>query len=279
MKKILVPTDFSTFSLNALGVAADIARKANAEVHFLHVVDYPIAAHHLEYFLNTDTGKEFTKKINQQFLEVLQLKSLQGVKIKDVLHYNSPIKGIHHYADKEKVDLIVMGSHGHNKLKDDVFGSNTEKLLRLTDYPLLIVKEVSPDFSINTLVFCSDFAETSVKSYEKIKSLIDVYNPEIHLLKINTRGNFETSKESKKLINQFALNANIHRFTTDIVNAESIEEGVKDYCDEVEPELLVMETHGRTGLSHMILGSITENISKNRKQPVLSLRVGYPEFV
>jgi predicted amidohydrolase YtcJ len=106
MKKILVPTDFSTFSLNALGVAADIAKKANAEVILLHIVDYPIAAHHLEDFLETETGKELTKKINQQFLEVLQLKSMQGVNISTHVHYNSMIKGIHHFADKEKVDVI-----------------------------------------------------------------------------------------------------------------------------------------------------------------------------
>ena len=171
MKKILVPTDFSTYSLNALGVAADIARKANAEVVLLHIVDYPIAAHHLEDFLQTETGKELTKKINQQFLEVLQLKSMQGVNISDHVHYNSTIKGIHHFADKEKVDLIVMGSHGHNKINDYVFGSNTEKLLRLTDYPLIIVKEATVDYSLNTLVFCSDFSDTSVKSYQKIKPL------------------------------------------------------------------------------------------------------------
>mgnify|MGYP000002753955 FL=1 len=278
MKKILVPTDFSTYSLNALGVAADIARKANAEVVLLHIVDYPIAAHHLEDFLQTETGKELTKKINQQFLEVLQLKSMQGVNISDHVHYNSTIKGIHHFADKEKVDLIVMGSHGHNKINDYVFGSNTEKLLRLTDYPLIIVKEATVDYSLNTLVFCSDFSDTSVKSYQKIKPLIDVFHPEIHLLKVITRGNFDTSKNTNTLMNTFAKNAHISGFYSDIITAESIEEGISDFCNEVKPELMVMETHGRTGVSHMLLGSIAENVINSSKQPVLSLRVGYPEI-
>ncbi|MFZ9956843.1 MAG: universal stress protein [Flavobacteriales bacterium] len=278
MKKLLVPTDFSTFSLNALGVAADIAKKAKAEVILLHIVDYPIAAHHLEDFLETETGKELTKKINQQFLEVLQLKSMQGVNISTHVHYNSMIKGIHHFADKEKVDVIVMGSHGHNKMNDYVFGSNTEKLLRLTDYPLIIVKEAIVEYSINTLVFCSDFSETSVKSFEKIKPLIEVFHPEIHLLKVITRGNFDTSKNTNMLMNNFAKNAHMSGFYSDIITAESVEEGIADYCSEVKPELLVMETHGRTGVAHMVLGSIAENVINKTKQPVLSLRVGYPEI-
>ncbi|MFZ9847916.1 MAG: universal stress protein [Flavobacteriales bacterium] len=278
MKKLLVPTDFSTFSLNALGVAADIAKKAKAEVILLHIVDYPIAAHHLEDFLETETGKELTKKINQQFLEVLQLKSMQGVNISTHVHYNSMIKGIHHFADKEKVDVIVMGSHGHNKMNDYVFGSNTEKLLRLTDYPLIIVKEAVIDFSINTLVLCSDFSETSVKSFAKIKPLVEVFHPEIHLLKVITRGNFDTSKNTNMLMNNFAKNAHMSGFYSDIITAESVEEGIADYCNEVKPELLVMETHGRTGVAHMVLGSIAENVINKTKQPVLSLRVGYPEI-
>jgi len=128
------------------------------------------------------------------------------------------------------------------------------------------------------LVFCSDFSDTSVKSYEKIKALIDVFHPEIHLLKVITRGNFDTSKNTNILMNTFAKNAHISGFYSDIITAESIEEGISDFCNEVKPELMVMETHGRTGVSHMLLGSIAENVINSSKQPVLSLRVGYPEI-
>ena len=277
MKKILVPTDFSTFSLNALGVAAAIARKANAEVHLLHIVDYPIAAHHLEDFLKTETGIEATKKINQQFLEILQLKNLEGVKIIDHVHYNSTIKGIHHYADLQKVDLIVMGSHGHNKLNDFVFGSNTEKLLRLTDYPVIIVKQATPDFALNTLVFCSNFEGESKNAFQKIKSLMDVFHPELHFVKIITTAHFETTKNVKTAMAEFAKSTGFKNFVCDIITAENVEEGIQHYCEELNPELLVMETHGRTGLAHIISGSIAEEIIKKRNQPVLSLRIGYPE--
>jgi hypothetical protein len=141
-----------------------------------------------------------------------------------------------------------------------------------------VVKEATIDFSLNTLVFCSDFTETSVKSYQKIKPLIEVYHPELHLLKVITRGNFDTSKNTNSLMNNFAKNAHISGFYSDIITAESVEEGIIDYCNEVKPELLVMETHGRTGISHLLVGSITENAVNQRNQPVLSLRVGYPEI-
>ncbi len=263
MQKILVPIDFSSFSYNALGVAADIARKANAEIHLLHILEAP--------------ATESNDEINKKFLEVLELKSMAGLKIKDAVKIDSILQGIEHYADKNDIDLLVMGSHGKRKTDQHVFGSNTDQVMKNTDLPLLIVKESTPNFSINTVVFSSNFFNEANISFSKVKLLLEVYHPEIHLLKVITPGHSESTDYSMRLMEDFASYNNLKGYFCKIVHAKSVEEGINAYCNEANPELLVMETHGRSGLSHLLFGSISEDIVSKRKQPVLTIKIGSTE--
>lgn len=262
MQKILVPIDFSSYSYNALGVAANIARKANAEIHLLHVLEAPAI--------------ESNDEINKKFLEIIDLKSMSGLKIIHAVKIESIANGIQLYADKNNVELIVMGSHGHRSTHDHIYGSNTDKVLKTTSLPLLIVKESTPDFSINTLVFASNFYNEANLSFNKVKTLLDLYHPEIHLLKVIS-GDLETPEYSAKLMKDFATYNNLKAYFCKTVKAKSVEEGINAYCNEANPELLMIETHGRSQLSHLLFGSISEDVAAHRKQPVLTVRIEEPE--
>jgi nucleotide-binding universal stress UspA family protein len=259
MQKILVPIDFSSYSYNALGVAADIAKKAKAEIHLLHILEAP--------------ATESNDEINKKFLEILELKSMSGLKLINSVKIDSITQGIQHYADKNNIELIVMGSHGHRKSDQHIYGSNTYNVMKSSSLPLLIVKESTPNFTINTAVFSSNFFNEANVSFKKIKALLDVYNPEIHLLKVITPENSETPKYSTRLMEDFAGYNNLTGYCCRIVKAKSVEEGINAYCDEATPELLIIETHGRSGLSHFLFGSISEDIVKKRQQPVLTLKI------
>ncbi|MFM7024122.1 MAG: universal stress protein [Flavobacteriales bacterium] len=259
MKKILVPIDFSAFSFHALGVAADIARKASAEIHLLHLVE--------------DAEKVNNKEINKQFLDVIELKSMAGLKIINALKIESIDEGIEQYATKNKIDLIVMGSHGHRTFHDEIFGSNTDKVMKNSSLPLLIVKESTTDFSINTLVFSSNFYKEASASFKKVKPLLDLYRPEIHLLSVLPENTEEKEEFAKRLMFDFAAEHKLEGYCCRTVTASNIEEGINKYCNQVNPELLMMETHGKSQLSHLLFGSVSEDLAAKRKQPVLTLRI------
>jgi nucleotide-binding universal stress UspA family protein len=260
MQKILVPVDFSSFSYNALSVAADIARKAQAEIHMLHII--------------TKSEEESNTEINKKFLEIFQLKSLAGLKLVDAVKVNTSIaQAVAEYSAKNNIDLIAMGSHGERSIRDEVYGSNTDKIMKSSLLPLLIVKESTPHFELNTLVFCSNFFSEANLSFKRAKSFIELYRPEIHLLKVITPDRFESTAYSLQLMRDFANYNNLSGYTCKIINANSVEEGINYYCNEATPELLMIETHGRSALSHLLFGSVSEDIVAKRKQPVLTLKI------
>ena len=179
MKTILVPTDFSQYALYALKVAASIAKKIKAEINLVHSCNlYTVGKG--QYYVTYN--QEAVKIANEQFDKLVKLDFLKGISIKKHILTNLSIW----QALKEKkfkdTDLIVMGSHGTSGHSDFFIGSNTDKIVRLSDAPVLTIKNEIEDFKIKKMVFASNFFEESCQVFEKIKFFADLYKSHIDLL-------------------------------------------------------------------------------------------------
>ena len=142
MKKLLVPTDFSEQSEYALHVAAQIAKQISAEI----VVTHMMGLHNT--LINTTDNRSaeqalFQLKLSQKNFEAfLDKEYLQGIKVTDTVENQTVFRGINDIVEKNDIDLIVMGSHGTTGLIQDIFvGSNTEKVVRTSDVPVLVIKK------------------------------------------------------------------------------------------------------------------------------------------
>ncbi len=272
MKTILVPTDFSDHALFALKVAASIARKINAEINLVHVYNLPSAEFKQDpYYSNF--YKETKAKANEQLNKLVGLKFLKNIIVKK--HIVTDILMWKIVTDKrfKNADLIVMGSHGTSEFSKVFIGSNTEKVVRLADSPVLTIKNESEDFAVKKIVFASNFFKESYTVFEKIKFFADSYNAHIDLLKVITPKCFESTPYSQKLINDFVKNFNLNKYTINIYNAHNVENGIIDFSNEMNADLIAIETHGRTGIAHLIKGSLTEGVVKHETKPVLSIKI------
>jgi nucleotide-binding universal stress UspA family protein len=156
MKKILVPTDFSKPANIAVEVATEIAKKAGAELTLLHVIEEAVAnSMNVEGQVVADAGWEeklFTMKLiekgRKQMAKLLDNPKLQGVKVKDELRVGSPYHGMNAIITDKKVDLVVMGTSGRSDMEQMIIGSNTEKVVRTANCPVLTIhnKPVTTDF-------------------------------------------------------------------------------------------------------------------------------------
>ena len=106
-------------------------------------------------------------------------------------------------------DLIVMGSHGISGFSKVFIGSNTEKVVRLADSPVLTIKNEIEDFGVKNMVFASNFFEESHTVFKKIKFFADLYKTHIYLLKVITPKEFEPTPVSQKLLNRFINRFNL----------------------------------------------------------------------
>lgn len=278
MKKILVPTDFSKPAMIAAEVAADIAKKANAELTLLHVVEEAVS-NSLNVEGQVSAGgqweeKLFTMKLiekaKKQLTKLVEDSKFEGVKVKQELRVGSPYHGMNTIIVEKKVDLVVMGTAGRSDLEQMIIGSNTEKIVRMSHCPVLTMhaKPASQDFK--NIVYATSMDKDEEVFSRIVRSTQKLYDSTIHLVRINTPGNFQRDVVVKRYMQDFAKKLQLKNFTINVFNDVSEEEGIIYFADSIGADLIAMATHGRTGFAHVLAGSIAEDVVSHSKRPVLT---------
>lgn len=274
MKKILVPTDFSDQAEKALEVAAQLAKQHSSEIYLLNVLDLPLhEIDPLKGYSNLPEAVFFMKLAHKKFEGLVNKDYLEGIKVHETVEFHDIYKAINTVCEKHNIDLIIMGSHGASGFKELLIGSNTEKVVRTSDIPVLVIKKRHTDFKVDHFVFASDFKEESKVPFLKALKFAKLFNAEMHLLMVVTANKFVTTAEAKARIQGF-LDAVTHNFCSiHIYNDETIEKGIMNFSQSVNADLIGMSTHGRQGLSHFFNGSISEDLVNHAKRPVITFRI------
>lgn len=142
---ILLPTDGSEGTEGAVEQAFDLAKTYDGTVHALYVVDLKEINAIEHTFDTTEYTKEFRNQ-GESILEDLESRAEDaGIEINSVLAEGVPHESILDYSEDENMDLIVMGTHGRTGLDRYLVGSVTEKVIRLSDVPVLTTRLTSPE--------------------------------------------------------------------------------------------------------------------------------------
>lgn len=281
MKNILVPTDFSDVSLNAIKVAADIAKKdPNTVLTIVHVYDMAyiwsgtwIGSDSGSLLVNKEETARIQKELQEKMHDLVKSDFLQGIKLHTLILADIDI---HEITEHEKVghqDLVVMGTHGVKGIKEVFIGSNAEKFIRHSSIPVLAVKEYNKTAHFENMVFASDFSDDAVENFDRVKNLAQLFGSHIFLVKVITPINFEDSSVSEASINAFIEKTGITNCTRHIYNHISVEEGILKFAHKVNADVIALETHGRTGISHIVNGSLTEDVANHATIPVISVKI------
>ena len=276
MKKILVPIDFSKEAKYACEVAAQIAKKTKCEIILLHMLDIPGASIDPIDSNNKRGGAQaifFMKTIHKKFQKYKALPFFEGIKITESVKFHKAFNGVIEESKKNNVDLIVMGSQGATGLKEMLVGSNTEKVVRHSDIPVLVIKKKVSNFEIKNMIFASDFSKESKKSFNNVLEFANIFKAKLHLLYINTIHNFESTKDSTKKLEKFVSGFDKNKFTLNIYNDTTIEEGILNFGKEIEADIIAINTHGRSGLSQLFSESISKELANHALRPIVTFKI------
>ncbi len=273
MKTILVLTDFSAHALFALKVAASIAKKISGKINLVHVYQHPALGEEFSYYYTKEYYEEISTDANKQLDQLLDQSFLEGVHVERQVVSGSTIADVLNNVKFKHPDLIVMGSHGRTGYDMSFIGSNTEKVVRLSEAPVLTLKNEIEDFTIDRMVFASNFLDESYHAFSKIKFFADLYDAHIDLLKVITPKDFETTEQSLKLLSDFAREFKLTDYSINVYNDYDIESGILNFSNKTDADLIAIETHGRTGFAHLINGSLAEDIVKHEVKPILSIKM------
>lgn len=264
IKTIVVPYDFSDCATDALQVASKIARLSGAVIDVVHLYEQ-LTDFHTE---NMKVREEIESKLEK----VPELPFLKGVELRKFMLRQMSLTEMFKNERLAEADLIVMGSHGARGLKGLV-GSNTQRVVRQANMPVLVIKHHIEDFELRDVVYASNFTPQDVEKFHAFQPLLELFDVKIHLVKVNTPKTFERSDDSHKAIASFLERHELRKFTATVYNDLTIEEGILNFARSIDADLIAMATHGRTGFFHVVNGSLTEDIVNRTNFPVLSVKL------
>ena len=277
MKKILVPTDFSDKADYALETACKIAKRSDAEVILLHVIE---EASHSTFSvtgeMNFETAEEriFTGKLIERAREEISLRlssdRFEGSNWHTDIHVGNPYHGIKSIITDHNVDLVVMGTSGAHGFDEMLVGSTTEKVVRYAKCPVLTIHKEQTNFEYKDIVFATGLHDEESVILDMIKYLQETYDSTIHMVRINTPNNFERDRDTIVAMKEYAEENGMKNYTVNVFNDITEEEGILYFSEHINADMIAMATHGRTGFAHLLSGSIAEDVVSHANRPVIT---------
>lgn len=273
MKTILVPFDFSTYSLAALQTAQRICDKSQAKIICITVIPSEI-----DWDLLSDEAKEKYPQLieeRQEAIDVLPgyIKSVAPAKaqIEQVVKIGVPYEQILRVANQASADLIVIGAYGKGYKEGNFVGSNLQKVIRLAVCPVLAVKTALDGNAFRKIAFATIFNSAGKTAFEKLLPLAKLFKASIHLLYVNTQSNFIHSAQSDQEMAEFGKGHEqfvIHRH---IYNHDDAEQGIREFCGKNGIQLVGVVS-GEHSRSSMYMIGTTETLIFKSDLGVLSIK-------
>ena len=271
MKKILVPCDFSRPAINAYRFALNIASRSGGTVHLLYVVELPVMHDPLlmpVLSIEQDYMDDLKAKSEKNFQKLVEKHKVKGVKVKTEVVFGPVTRMVIDYADTKTADVIIMGSHGASGVREFFVGSNAEKIVRTSPVPVFVLKDLYDD-QIERMVFPYATETDDQKSFvTKVTQLQKFFKAHIDLVWINTPGVFYRDIDMTKRMSAFAKRYRLKNYTIHIFNDLNEREGIINFTGAINGDLIVMGTHGRKGIVHLLSGSVTESVVNHVKWPI-----------
>ena len=274
MKKILVPVDFSDISKQASYFAKDLAERSNAEIIFLHSMN-------IQYFgeFPYHSGINFQKIINdmQNIMEEKTKNFIQELDIKVKTHYIISllhlVEAVKDLIKSENIGLVILGTQGSSGWSELFIGSNTERIVRWADSPVISIPKKTSFDSIRKILVPIDLREIQDDFMKKLLNIQELFKSEINFLWVKTPHNIENSesvqKEFKELIKSFGFK------NTSLVITKRVfpTDGILEYATELKVDMIAMATHARRGISHWLHGSIAEDTINHASLPIWTFKL------
>ncbi len=142
VEKILFPTDFSEGSFHALPFAVDLSKHYNSKLYILHVI-YDVAKatdSHIPHVSSDELYKEMSAWAQEE-IESCCIEEIRGLpNVEKVVLKGIPYEEVIKFAEKQKIDMIVMGTYGRKGLERFLFGSTAERVVRRAPCPVMTVR-------------------------------------------------------------------------------------------------------------------------------------------
>lgn len=293
INKLLLATDFSGWANRAEEYACTLSASWHAHLTVMTVLEFPPGLNP-DYPVNQRYLTDRTKEATEQLAEFKQRASEKGIAVATRIVTGIPSEEVTAVARDEGSDLIVVGTKGKTGLAHVLLGSTAERVIRMAPCPVLAVHAMKKEeivaeegnIGINRLLVPVDFSDCSLDALEyaavvakQAKASIDL----LHILEPVSYGlDFTLIRSEERAKHRQRLTARLEELSAALsaagIAAKSHVRGgvpsdsILDDARKFSCDAIVMGTHGRRGLSHVMAGSVTEAVLRRADRPVLTVR-------
>lgn len=267
MKKILVPTDFSSAADNAFKFAIDLAAKFKSELVLYHAYSFNRKfdyddnhPEHLQpYLKNLETQVENTRLKFQAITESL------GLSVKIILEENDVFYLFKEKAAKHKVNLIVMGTTGATGIERVIYGSTAVMALEVSTVPVLFVPPGYTLKGLDRIVLATDMKDVSPKTLEPLKNLALNFEGKVTVL--NVKNDSESDKPWKDQLPMDKVKSEYVR----VPLLKSINDSINAFVERDESDLVCMIRRKKGFFESLFKKSVKKTRVHHGKLPFLVL--------
>ncbi|HUH25804.1 MAG TPA: universal stress protein, partial [Flavobacterium sp.] len=251
-----------------------IARKSNAEIVLLHIIDLPQEAMDMiQPGYDLPEIMHIRQNAEARLTETSFSPELSGLTVSQVLKLGRTFNEVTEVAKVNNIDLIVMGSHGASGFKELFIGSNTEKVIRTSEVPVLAIKGEATEIKFDKVVVASDFIADNDENFQKIVNFLKANGGTPHFLMVNTPNNFKPTHIAEEIAHDFLKQFNFEGYEFSIYNDLDIEKGILNFANSVNADLIAMGTHGRKGFARFLNGSISEDLVNHSPTSIITFKL------
>jgi len=285
-RNILVATDFSDSSRAAARAGLSLAKKCLARIQFLHVVSYLEEVYNFSRFGIPDQEWQSTiRKTLEDFFPA----ELYPNSERYLVTGHSTADEILKFARTHQSDLIVIGSRGRSAITKMLLGSVTHQMSRLSEIPLLIVRDAQHSksrYQGERVLVPTDFSDAAMKALDLGLKFANFLKADLHLVHVvdlpamqEFQRNYPVQKtvpescelNTDSVLQQMLANQQvIGTVKVATLSGEPVAEIIK-YAHDNQIDFIVMGTHGRKGMERVLLGSVTAGVAAKGKVPIMTV--------
>ncbi len=300
IQTILATTDLSDESRSGVRYAVALAERLHASVTLLHVIDQPFHQSGVKSVMQDHEPTEFPQSVRERLVALVKSEGNSEVTVTSNTRNGTPFHEITTAARDDAADLIVIATHGYTGAKHVLLGSTAERVVRHAPCPVLTVPTRSPSkrtgktigFRLKKIFVPMDFSKLSKAALPWAIFLAEQFKAEIILFHVVEKfpidyllGKELMSDAIVPLIKQ--AEADFEIVASDLAKSfgmkitAAVREGKphEEICEAaktLDADLIVLTTHGYTGLKHVWLGSTAERVVRHASCPVLVVRAMTP---
>lgn len=276
MKRIFVPTDFSSPSLPSYKFAVELAAEINGEVFVTHMIELPLL-------------QETTFGIQPPPHDADAINRLEKKAYTAYEHFSraypanvpvtfTPIQG--HivqeavaFIEANHIDVVVISTHGASALDDFFTGSTAGKIARSSPVPVISIPRNIPLNAIKNLVFANTLELDQHELMRYVRELQQILKATLHILLVNTPSHFYSDDQAREKLKRFAEFYALTNYTLNSRSHQHETTAIMSFFNEVKGDMLALATHGRKGVPYLIKGSIAESLLYGIDHPVWTWKI------